>query len=52
MSDTITENQSPIKPNKAFNFKDIVMQNDIIYFKEEILEEINQFEKNLLKKNK
>ena len=51
MSDTITENQSPIKPNKAFNFKDIVMQNDIIYFKEEILEEINQFEKNLLKKN-
>lgn len=50
MSDNLNENKNP-KNLDLINIKENNIRKDIIYFKEEILKEINQFEKKILNKN-
>ena len=48
----INEQSSPIKKGSMVGLKPETMKRDILYFKEEVLQEIKNTEKNLIQKNK
>ena len=52
MSDDIKESPKTKMIIELFNSKENIIKKDILFFKEEILKEINQFEKVILNKNK